>query len=109
VRVGIEAPRNVRVVRSELPLHEETEAAPQQLQISVQAEDAPTTDQPASPVAKKSSKRLNSMMTSIDRADRAQRTGPVLEALRRRGGLGALSPKQPSADTSDYGPLFDHH
>lgn len=108
VRVGIEAPRNVRVVRSELPLHEQTEAAPQELQLSIANEEAEVVEQPATQATKKNN-ASKSRLTAMERADRAQRTGPVLEALRRRGGLGALRPKQTPADTTDFGPIFDHH
>jgi hypothetical protein len=96
-------------VRSELPLHEQAEAAPQQLQIAVETEESPVAQPRAARAPNPSSASLKPMRTSIDRADRAQRTGPVLEALRRRGGLGALSRPQSSADSNDLGPIFDHH
>jgi len=105
VRVGIEAPRDVRVLRSELPLHEQnaSDAAPQQMEISLA--DLTVSDDQASvaPVKAKakSSTRVN--------ATRSNRNGPVLAALRRRGGLGALSPSPSQTESGDLGPIFDHH
>jgi carbon storage regulator CsrA len=109
VRVGIEAPRDVRVVRSELPLHEQTEAAPKQLQISLQ-DDEPSVAETVKPqISKQATSKLKSMLSSIERADRAERTGPVLAALRRRSGLNAMPMKPTASDASDLTPIFDHH
>lgn len=111
VRVGIEAPRNVRVLRAELPLHEQTQAAEEKpLQICIETSGASVVED-REPSVPQPAKKSHSSLTSTQRADRAQRTGPVLEALRRRGGLGALSRSQSPtpADGTDLSPIFDHH
>ena len=108
VRVGIEAPRDVRVVRSELPLHEQAEAAPAQLQLSIAGEE-PSGADAKSKLSKQANSKLKSMMSSIERADRSERTGPVLAALRRRSGLNAMPMKPTASDASDLTPIFDHH
>jgi carbon storage regulator CsrA len=109
VRVGIEAPRNVRVVRSELPLHEQSETAPAKLQLSIQGEESSVAETAEPQVSKKANSKLKSMLSSIERADRAERTGPVLAALRRRSGLNAMPMKPTASDASDLTPIFDHH
>ncbi len=105
VRVGIEAPRDVRVLRAELPLHEqdrgEEQSRTQPPRIAAETN--------ASPAAEVRSPNPTPKSTMAQRAESAKGAGPVLEALRRRGGLGALARRQPQADASDTSPIFDHH
>jgi carbon storage regulator CsrA len=99
VRVGIEAPRDVRVLRAELPVFDEPTAS-KPVSRSGKAKQAAGSDDGQSPAAKTSKSRMN---------DAASRTSPGLLELRRRGSLASLARpgKRPSAMA--LRPLFESH
>lgn len=99
VRVGVEAPRDVRVLRAELPVFDE---APATHQSAVAISNQPTRE--------RSRSQQPSAKTSPRRAEEgAARTSPGLLELRRRGSLSSLPRKGARPTTSALGPLFRQH
>ena len=99
VRVGVEAPRDVRVLRAELPVFDE-----------------PVVSKPASRPAKAkraaSSVHSETVPTSTpqnEHRDAASRTSPGLLELRRRGSLASLSRPSARGTSSALRPLFERH
>jgi carbon storage regulator CsrA len=99
VRVGIEAPRDVRVLRAELPVFDEP-AAGKPVSRPTKAKRAASSDGGQSSVSTASKARFN---------DAASRTSPGLLELRRRGSLASLARpgKRPSAMA--LRPLLETH
>lgn len=107
VRVGIEAPRDVRVLRAELPVHEEAEAAPPQRPTRprsqrrvVEVADQSSSARSAVPERSANERRM---------ADAADRTSPGLYELRRRGSLSSSLTRPTQRGGMPLGTLFDRH
>lgn len=105
VRVGIEAPRDVRVLRAELPVFDEPmvpepKAAPGKKKIVTTID---TTDSSADcpTEAPRAMRRV--------RTDAASRTSPGLLELRRRGSLAGLTRPAARPTSTTLRPLFNRH
>ncbi|HEY4312199.1 MAG TPA: carbon storage regulator [Pirellulales bacterium] len=98
VRVGIEAPRDVRVLRAELPVFDD------------EPETEPTKGKGEStrPATQDVEPNESARPQRRVRTDGASRTSPGLLELRRRGSLAGLT--RPGTRTSTaLRPLFDRH
>jgi carbon storage regulator CsrA len=99
VRVGIEAPRDVRVLRAELPVFDE-----------------PVQPKRAARAAKRKTVKLSSddglaQRPTVEnrRQDGACRTSPGLLELRRRGSLASLTRPAHRAGPTALRPIFERH
>ena len=99
VRVGVEAPREVRVLRAELPVFDEP-VAPNPVSRPERAKRA------ASPVARQAP---SATTTQSGLTDGASRTSPGLLELRRRGTLASLTRPGNRPASSAVRPLFERH
>ena len=98
VRVGVEAPRDVRVLRAELPVFDEpTDTATSE--VSVTSTAAPK-QQRAADSDRKSRRTTN---------DVSSRTSPGLLELRRRGSLAGLTRSNSRPTSGALRPLFERH
>jgi len=98
VRVGVEAPRDVRVLRAELPVFEDA-ADSSQAEISVTATATAKKEQPVD--AARMPRRTS--------GDASLRTSPGLLELRRRGSLAGLTRSNTRPTTGALRPLFERH
>ena len=99
VRVGIEAPREVRVLRAELPVFDEPVAPKRPQRATKRKGDKLLPEQqPASSPA-----------TDRRREEGACRTSPGLLELRRRGSLAPLTRPAHHSGPTALRPLFERH
>jgi len=102
VRVGIEAPRDVRVLRAELPVFEEEENEKPSQRASRSSSTSKTAERTETPVSQQSAAVRRSA------EDVVNRTSPGLLELRRRGSLASLT-RTDRRSGAALGPLFDRH
>ncbi|HEY1602422.1 MAG TPA: carbon storage regulator [Pirellulales bacterium] len=99
VRVGIEAPRDVRVLRAELPVFEDEPTAVAPAPRPVKAKRSSTAKVQPSTAA----------TTSARAEEGASRTSPGLLELRRRGSLSSLTRPSGRPGGMALRPLFERH
>jgi carbon storage regulator CsrA len=105
VRVGIEAPRDVRVLRAELPVFDDAvdpakSAAPGKKKIITSIDTTDLSDD-TTVEAPRTTRRV--------RTDAASRTSPGLLELRRRGSLAGLTRPSARPGSTALRPLFNRH
>ena len=100
VRVGIEAPRDVRVLRAELPVFEDPAPAKPASPRAKPRRVTGASGEGRPPVAQASASRLD---------DGASRTSPGLLDLRRRGRLSSLARPAKCPTATALRPLFQSH
>ena len=99
VRVGVEAPRDVRVLRAELPVFDEPVAS--------KPVSRPAKAKRAASSAPSASSTTGATQTELH--DAASRTSPGLLELRRRGSLASLTRPSSRGGASALRPLFERH
>ncbi len=102
VRVGIEAPRDVRVLRAELPVFDDEPVAQPSTKAAIAKSKVVVVDTTEhAPETTRSPRRV--------RTDAASRTSPGLLELRRRGSLAGLTRPGNRPGSTALRPLFDRH